>query len=108
MLAAAPQPLAEEDVRLEDAFGRTLARDLVARRTQPPFADSAMDGYALRAADAAKAPAKLRLVGESAAGHGFEGVVGAGETVRIFTGAPMPEGADAIADAGGREARRRR
>ena len=73
-----------------------LARDIAALRTQPPFANSAMDGYAVRAADTAQAPATLTVIGESAAGHPFEGGLGRGEAVRIFTGAPMPEGADAI------------
>ena len=65
-------------------------------RTQPPFPNSAMDGYALRAADTAPAPATLTVIGESAAGRAFEGAVGPGEAVRIFTGAPMPDGADSI------------
>jgi molybdopterin molybdotransferase len=96
VLAAADGPLSEEWVALEEAFGRTLSRDLVAARTQPPFANSAMDGYALRAADAKEPPASLKLIGESAAGRAFAGAVGAGEAVRIFTGAPIPEGADTI------------
>ena len=73
-----------------------LARNLSALRTQPPFANSAMDGYALRAADTAKTPATLTVIGESAAGRAFVGAVGSGQAVRIFTGAPMPDGADAI------------
>ena len=97
VLASAAEPLGEEQVGLADAFGRTLSRDLVALRTQPPFANSAMDGYALRASDAAAIPARLKIVGESAAGRAFAGIVRAGEAVRIFTGAPMPDGADAIA-----------
>jgi len=96
VLAAADEPLSEEWVALEEAFGRTLSRDLVAARTQPPFANSAMDGYALRAADVKEPPASLKLIGESAAGRAFAGAVGAGEAVRIFTGAPIPEGADTI------------
>ncbi|MCC3244180.1 molybdopterin molybdotransferase MoeA [Methylocystis sp. WRRC1] len=87
--------LGEENVALNAARGRTLARDLVAKRTQPPVDVSAMDGYALRAADLASG-APLRLVGESAAGHGYGATLNAGETVRIFTGAPVPAGADAI------------
>ena len=86
VLAAADQPLSEEWVALEEAFGRTLSRDLVAARTQPPFANSAMDGYALHASDVAEPPASLELIGESAAGRAFAGAVGAGEAVRIFTG----------------------
>jgi molybdopterin molybdotransferase len=96
VLASAETPLDEEKVALEAAYGRVLARDLKALRTQPPFPNSAMDGYALRAGDAASAPASLQVVGESAAGRAFEGAVGPGEAVRIFTGAPMPDGADAI------------
>ena len=97
VLASAREPLAEERVALSAAFGRTLARDAHALRTQPPFDNSAMDGYALRAADAANAGARLDVVGESAAGRAFAGRIAAGEAVRIFTGAPMPEGADAVA-----------
>ncbi len=96
VLASAEAPLEEEKVTLEAAYGRVLARDVKALRTQPPFSNSAMDGYALRAADAASAPATLTVIGESAAGHAFQGAVGPGDAVRIFTGAPMPDGADAI------------
>ena len=85
-----------ESLDLHEAYGRILADDLVATRTQPAFAASAMDGYALRAADAAATLAPLRVIGESAAGRAFDGSVGPGEAVRIFTGAPVPEGADAI------------
>ena len=94
ILRDAPGPMGVEDVSLAYCFGRTLARDLAARRTQPPKALSAMDGYALRAADAALGP--LRVVGESSAGRGFEGVCGPGDAVRIFTGAPLPHGADTV------------
>ena len=83
-----------EAAPLAAARGRTLAQDLIAKRTQPPVDVSAMDGYALRAADLAKGA--LRLVGESAAGHGYDATLQAGEAVRIFTGAPVPQGADAI------------
>ena len=96
VLASADAPLDEELVRLDAAHGRVLARDLVALRTQPPFPNSAMDGYALRAADASALPATLTVIGESAAGRAFSGIVGPGQAARIFTGAPMPEGADAI------------
>jgi len=90
-------PLAEaESVPLPHARGRTLAQHLVARRTQPPLDVSAMDGYALRARDLANFGARVKLVGESAAGHGYPNALLAGETVRIFTGAPVPQGADAI------------
>ncbi|MFT4098373.1 MAG: molybdopterin molybdotransferase MoeA [Rhodoblastus sp.] len=85
-----------ETVRLNAAFGRTLARDLISTRTQPPFDVSAMDGYALRAADVASPDKRLLLAGESAAGRGFAGALKPGECVRIFTGAPVPKGADAI------------
>jgi molybdopterin molybdotransferase len=96
VLASAPEPVAAESVAIEAALGRTLAQDLHALRTQPPFANSAMDGYALRSADTAAAPARLKVIGESAAGRAFAGALGAGEAVRIFTGAPMPTGADAV------------
>jgi molybdopterin molybdotransferase len=89
-------PLGSEMVSLGAASGRVLAGDLVARRTQPPVAMSAMDGYAVRAADVARVPATLGRVGVSAAGCGFAGAVGSGQAVRIFTGAPIPDGADTI------------
>jgi len=92
MLAEAPM-LPPESVAIQDSIGRVLAQDVAAVRDQPPFAASAMDGWAVRAADT---PGALRIAGESAAGRGFEGVMQAGETVRIFTGAALPEGADAI------------
>ncbi len=69
---------------------------VAALRTQPPADVSAMDGYAVRAADVAQVPARLKVVGEVAAGHPFEGTVGAGEAARIFTGGVLPPGADAI------------
>ncbi len=96
VLASVPAPVEAEVVALADAAGRTLAADVTASRAQPPFPASAMDGYAVRAQDASAAGATLRLVGTSAAGHGFRGGLGPAETVRIFTGAPVPEGADAI------------
>jgi molybdopterin molybdotransferase len=86
-----------EWVGLDDARGRVLAEDLIARRDQPPCAVSAMDGYAVRGADLAAPGRTLRLIGRSVAGHGFDGAVAPGTTVRIFTGAPLPAGADAIA-----------
>ena len=89
-------PLDAEAVPLDQAAGRVLACDLAARLTQPPFDASAMDGYAVRAADVASLPARLRLIGESAAGHRFGRVVEPGAAVRIFTGAPVPEGAETI------------
>ena len=96
ILAAIPGPVESESVPVARAAGRTLAADIAATRTQPPFPASAMDGYAVRAADVAQAPARLRVVGISAAGHGYAQTIGPGEAVRIFTGAPVPEGADAI------------
>jgi molybdopterin molybdotransferase len=95
-IVAGVVPLEAEIVPLAEAAGRTLAEPLSARRTQPPFAASAMDGYAVRAADITAAPATLRVIGASVAGKGFAGKVGPGEAVRIFTGAPVPEGADAV------------
>ena len=96
-LLAAAHPVTDvEEVSLHEANGRILAIDLVARLTQPPFNASAMDGYALRAADAAEVGSVLTVIGESAAGHSFAGTVGPGETVRIFTGAPVPDGADSV------------
>jgi molybdopterin molybdotransferase len=90
------KPTAIELVKLSDAHGRVLARDLRARRDQPPFPASAMDGYAVRADDLADLPVRLTLKGISAAGHGFASTVQRGEAVRILTGAPVPKGADAI------------
>ena len=89
-------PLPAEQVALADALGRVLAEDVASRRTQPPCDVSAMDGYACRAADVAALPAMLRLVGYVPAGGTPAGAVGPGEAVRIFTGAPVPEGADTI------------
>jgi molybdopterin molybdotransferase len=88
-------PLGPETVPLEAARGRVLAAALAAKRTQPPVAVSAMDGYAVRAADAV-AGAVLTQIGAAPAGHAFAGSLGPGETVRIFTGAPVPDGADAV------------
>ncbi|NLR96119.1 molybdopterin molybdotransferase MoeA [Rhizobium sp. P38BS-XIX] len=85
-----------ENVALDMAEGRVLAKGLAARLTQPPFDASAMDGYALRFEDAAAPGAEFRVIGASAAGHAFEGSIGKGETVRIFTGAPVPAGADSV------------
>jgi molybdopterin molybdotransferase len=90
------RPLAAESVPLNEALGRVLFDDLTALRTQPPAAVSAMDGYAVRAGDVAEAPATLHVIGEVAAGHPFEGEVGAGKAARIFTGGVMPAGADTV------------
>jgi molybdopterin molybdotransferase len=90
------EPLPEEMVALDGAHHRVLARDVAALRTQPPQAMSAMDGYAVRAADAPKTGVRLKVIGEVAAGRPFEQPVGTGEAVRIFTGGVIPEGADAV------------
>ena len=90
------KPLAAEPVALDRALGGVLARTVKAMRDQPPFDGSAMDGYAVIAADVAEAPARLKVIGVSAAGHGFNGKVSRGTCVRIFTGAPMPKGADTV------------
>jgi molybdopterin molybdotransferase len=95
-ILADARPRPAEIVSIADAGGRVLAEDITALRDQPPFPASAMDGYAARARDIADVPARLRVVGEAAAGRGFAGRLGAGEAVRIFTGAPVPEGADTI------------
>ncbi|MDC7786425.1 molybdopterin molybdotransferase MoeA [Rhodoplanes sp. TEM] len=89
-------PLPAETVPLAQAHGRVLAEDLAARRTQPPDDVSAMDGYAVRAADVAAPGARLRVIGEVPAGRPFDGTVGPGETARIFTGGVMPAGADTV------------
>ncbi|HEY6258295.1 MAG TPA: gephyrin-like molybdotransferase Glp [Xanthobacteraceae bacterium] len=89
-------PLPAESVALAQAHGRVLADDLAALRTQPPADVSAMDGYAVRAADIGEVPASLALVGEVAAGRPFAGTVGPGEAARIFTGGVMPAGADTV------------
>ncbi len=90
------EPLSEEMVALDAAYHRVLARDVASLRTQPPQAMSAMDGYAVRALDASHVAARLKVIGEVAAGRPFERTVGAGEAVRIFTGGVIPEGADAV------------
>ncbi|MFM1815962.1 MAG: hypothetical protein RLZ98_2657 [Pseudomonadota bacterium] len=95
-ILAAAQVMDVEHVSPFEAPGRILAEPLSATRTQPPFHASAMDGYAVRATDVANLPATLRIIGESAAGNRFPGRLERGEAVRIFTGAPLPEGADAI------------
>jgi len=95
-ILAGAEPLPKEMVALDAAYHRTLACDLAARRTQPPEPMSAMDGYAVRAADAADLSARLKVIGEVAAGRPFERTVGAGEAVRIFTGGVIPNGADAV------------
>jgi molybdopterin molybdotransferase len=96
VLASVDKPVGTEHVPLAACAGRTLAEDVSAGRDQPPFPASAMDGYAVRSSDCADAPATLHVIGTSAAGSRFSGVVGAMEAVRIFTGAPVPDGADAV------------
>jgi molybdopterin molybdotransferase len=93
---AGAEPLPEETVALDAAHHRVLARDVAALRTQPPQPMSAMDGYAVRSADASAVAARLKVIGEVAAGRPFEKTVGAGEAVRIFTGGVIPDGADAV------------
>jgi molybdopterin molybdotransferase len=95
-IVSAFAPLPAEQVSLANALGRVLAEPVNARLTQPPFAVSAMDGYAVRAADVAKVPVTLKLVGYAPAGRAYGSPIKPGEAVRIFTGAPLPEGADAI------------
>ncbi len=90
------QPLPAEDASLSEAEGRVLTTDLAALRTQPPADVSAMDGYAVRAADVASVPMALKVIGEVAAGRPFPGQVGPGEAARIFTGGVVPAGADTI------------
>ncbi|MCT4577257.1 molybdopterin molybdotransferase MoeA [Donghicola sp.] len=93
-LFALVQPLSAETVPLASCGGRVLAETVYAQRTQPPFAASAMDGYAV-AGDVASGDV-LTVIGEAAAGHAFDGVVGRGQAVRIFTGAPIPNGATRV------------
>ena len=90
------RPLTTERVPLADARGRFLAEDIVADSDLPPFDRSQMDGYAVRASDVETTPARLKLVGESAAGHGWHQEMQAGQAVRIMTGAPVPAGADSV------------
>lgn len=88
--------LPEEAVTLEQGYHRVLARDVAARRTQPPNPMSAMDGYAVRAADVATVPTRLTVTGEVAAGRPFTGALQQGNAIRIFTGGVIPDGADAV------------
>lgn len=90
------KPLSTEKVQLAEACGRVLAVQVKAKRAQPPFDASAMDGYAVRHGDVAAAPVTLRVIGTSAAGHGFNGTLKQGTAVRILTGAPLPSGADCV------------
>ncbi|WP_170335738.1 molybdopterin molybdotransferase MoeA [Ruegeria arenilitoris] len=88
-------PLNVESVPPANAAGRVLAQDVSATRDQPPFAASSMDGYALKSTEVEQ-HAMFKVIGESAAGRRFQGTVGPGQAVRIFTGAPVPEGADFV------------
>lgn len=89
-------PLASERVALDEALGRVLAEDVFADMDLPPFDRAQMDGYAVRSADLSEMPARLRVVGEAAAGNGWRGTLRTGEAVRIMTGAPLPAGADSV------------
>lgn len=89
-------PLPSEGVALSDALGRVLAEEVAADTDLPPFDRAQMDGYAVRSEDLRETPARLRVVGEAAAGKGWRGTLGAGEAVRIMTGAPLPTGADSV------------
>ncbi|MEQ8252929.1 MAG: molybdopterin molybdotransferase MoeA [Oceanibaculum nanhaiense] len=95
-ILAALTPLGAEEISVEAALGRVLAEDVAARVTQPPKPVSAMDGYAVKAVDVASVPATLTVIGEAPAGRGYQGMVESGQAVRIFTGAPLPDGADSI------------
>ncbi|KQR68695.1 molybdopterin molybdotransferase MoeA [Rhizobium sp. Leaf341] len=96
LLSAARPVTGTEWVAIADAQGRVLAQDVASRITHPPFDSSAMDGYALRSADIAELDTHLTVIGESAAGSRFSGTVLEGQAVRIFTGAPVPQGADTV------------
>ncbi|PPR60244.1 MAG: Molybdopterin molybdenumtransferase, partial [Alphaproteobacteria bacterium MarineAlpha3_Bin7] len=88
--------LGSEQIAVSNAFGRVLAEDIYSRVNQPPVAVSSMDGYAVRAIDVRTVPRKLKLIGESSAGSSFGSSLSGGQTVRIFTGAALPRGADSI------------
>ncbi len=96
LILADVTPVGTETVTLDDAHHRTLREDVIATLSQPPFAASSMDGYAVCAKDVVAAPVELKVTGEAAAGHPYDKPLSAGEAVRIFTGAPLPENADAI------------
>ena len=95
LILAMAAPLGAESVPLRKAAGRVMVQPVQARLTQPPFAASAMDGYAIRDTDH-RTGNRLRVIGEAGAGHAFTGHVGAAEAARIFTGAPVPKGADRV------------
>src|SRR4051812_45154626 len=89
-------PLDVESVALADALGRVLAEEVAADSDLPPFDRAQMDGYAVRSEDLRETPARLRVVGEAAAGKGWRGTIRAGEAVRIIAGAPLPSGAHSV------------
>jgi len=97
MVLAETRPLEAEEVPLREAYGRTLATDVVAADDIPPFVNSAMDGYALRGADLAAGRRQFRLIDEVPAGRVSRLTLGEGEAIKIMTGAPLPEGADTVA-----------
>ncbi|HEX8337026.1 MAG TPA: hypothetical protein VF621_09860, partial [Pyrinomonadaceae bacterium] len=96
IVAEKAEPLPAERVALGDALGRVLAEDVFADTDLPPFDRAQMDGYAVRSEDLRETPARLRVVGEAAAGSGWRGTLRTGEAVRIMTGAPLPSGADSV------------
>src|SRR5438094_8987213 len=96
IVLAQTSALPVESVAISESSGRILAENIVADTDLPPFDRAQMDGYAVRAADVVKTPARLRIVGESAAGVGWHNEMNTGEAVRIMTGAPVPSGADAV------------
>ncbi|MCS6920529.1 MAG: molybdopterin molybdotransferase MoeA [Elioraea sp.] len=95
-ILAALSPVGTEWVSLAEAWGRVLAEDVTARHDKPPADVSSMDGYAVRAADCARPPCRLRVVGSAPAGHPFAARIGPGEAVRVFTGSVIPDGADSV------------
>lgn len=95
-ILAAIAPMPAEQIGLSNGLGRVLAEDIASRRTQPPTAVSAMDGYAVRAADVVNVPVTLKIAGHAPAGGAHDDALAPGEAVRIFTGGPVPDGADAI------------
>src|ERR1044072_7945518 len=96
IVLAQTSTLPVESVAISESIGRVLAEDVIADTDLPPFDRAQMDGYAVRADDVANTPARLKIVGESAAGAGWHHEMKAGEAVRIMTGAPVPKGADAV------------
>ncbi|MBI3650612.1 MAG: molybdopterin molybdotransferase MoeA [Acidobacteria bacterium] len=96
IIGAGVTALGSEKIALEQAHGRVLAQDIIADMDLPPFDRARMDGYALRAEDALIAPVTLQVIGEIAAGAAFDGIIQTGEAIKIFTGAPLPKGANAV------------